>query len=616
TPYTVIWNNGETTEDIDSLVAGVYIYTITDANGCEISGSITLTEPDGLSSSMVLSDYNEFNISCFGLADGSIDLTVNDGTAPYSFDWSNGETTEDLTGLPVGNYIVVVTDANGCTHTDSVILTEPTQLVLNPIDTTLISCNNELDGTFTVEATGGVPAYGYAWSDGQTGPIAQDLGAGFYTAVVTDLNGCQDSVLFEMIEPNVLEAAVVQVLDVTCFGESNGLADVSVTGGTAPYSYDWSDNSTNEDLNGVPAGTYSLEVTDANGCTDTLSLVVNEPTQLMLAIDTVINTTCSGANNGEVTVSASGGTQPYIYSWPSINQSGPTATGLGAGTYEVEVLDANGCLWSMNVSVTQPVSIEAQVNVQSDVSCNGMTDGSAEVIVAGGTSPYTYLWSNNGTDSIVSGLGGGSHSVTVTDAMGCDTTLLFEIVEPEVLALDWDTIFNVTCYGFTNGQLEVEVAGGTLPYEVTWSNGDVGLISDNLSVGEHTAYITDGNGCMDSLSIFVTQPDTIQVIQHSTTMVTCNGGNDGEATVLVNGGTPPFSYHWPFIGQTGNTATALEAGWYTFVATDQNGCTYTDSIQITEPGPILVTTTADTAVCPGNGVTITASATGGAGNYS
>jgi PKD repeat protein len=616
TPYSVSWNNGEMTEDIDSLEAGTYFYTVVDANGCEITDSITLTAPIGLTSSITTSDYNGVNISCFGLADGSIDLTINDGTQSFSYLWNNNETTEDIDSLQAGTYIVSIIDANGCTLQDSVTLVEPDDIVINSTDTTIISCNGVEDGAFTVQAIGGVPTFTYTCSDGQTGPTAGNLGFGMYIVAATDINGCQDSISMFLTEPAILDASVVQATDVICFGESNGIIDVNVLGGTFPYTYDWSNDSTTQDLNGVPVGVYSLEVTDANGCTDTLSVSLDEPTQLTLAIDTVIDVTCSGAEDGEATVEASGGTAPYTYTWPNLSIAGPTASGLSAGVYEVQVVDDNGCLWSLNVAVGQPTSIEAQLDVQSDVSCNGLADGSALVTASGGSGPYAYLWSNSETDSLATGFTAGTHTVTVVDAGGCDTTLTFVIEEPSVIVKDVDTLYNLSCNGVSNGQAEVDVAGGTSPYNVTWSNSDVGYVADNLGAGPHTAYVTDGNGCLDSLTVVITEPDTLEIIQVSTTEVACVGGDDGEATVIAQGGTAPLTYNWPLIGQTGNTATNLEAGTYTFVVLDANGCTYTDTVQITEPEAISAVLSSDTAVCPGNGVTISASASGGSGNYS
>ncbi|MCB9185392.1 MAG: HYR domain-containing protein [Flavobacteriales bacterium] len=615
-PYSVSWNNGEMTEDIDSLVAGIYTYTITDANGCTTTGSIALTEPDGLASFITTSDYNGYQISCFGLNDGSIDLTVTDGTAPYSYLWTGGAITEDLNNLSAGNYIVEITDANGCTRLDSVELIQPNDISIESRDTVMISCNGDANGAFTVEAIGGVPAFTYQWSDGQTGETADSLSTGTYIVVATDLNGCQDSVLLLMTEPLLLEANIIAVADVNCFGETSGIVDVNVTGGTAPYTYDWSNDSTTQDLNPVEAGIYQLEVTDANGCTDTLTAVVAQPTLLTMNVDTVVNATCSGAEDGEITVEAQGGTPPYSYSWPDLNLTGPSVTGLTAGVYEVEVIDDHGCAWSMNVTVGQPTSIEAQVDILTQISCNGIDSAEALVTVGGGTAPYTYLWSNNDTDSLAQGLGAGTHSVTITDAGGCDTTIVFELVEPTAIAISIDTVYNVTCNGYTNGQAEIDVAGGTIPYSVSWSNGNNGYVAGNLPAGTVTAYVTDGNGCSDSLAITITEPDPIAWIQHSTNMVTCFGGNDGEATVQVEGGVAPYDYTWPSIGQTGITATTLSAGWYTFNVIDANSCIYIDSVLITQPNEIVVTVSADTAVCPGNGVGISASATGGAGNFS
>ena len=616
TPYTFTWSNGATTEDVDSLTAGTYTYVIVDANGCEFSGSITLTEPVGLSTSITTSDYNGYHISCFGSTDGSIDLSVFDGTAPYSYVWNNGETTQDLEDLPTGSYLVEVTDDNGCTTQDSIILREPLDIVILPTDTTIISCNGQEDGSFTVLATGGVPTYTYQWSNGQTGPTAQDLGAGTYMVTATDINGCQDSILMLLTEPFELEAYVVQVQDAVCNGQDNGIIDVNVIGGTAPYAYDWSNSATDQDLNGVAAGTYFLDVTDANGCLDTLTVIINEPELLIMTVDTVIDATCSGAANGEITVEGSGGTAPYTYFWPDLSVSGPTATGLEAGVYEVQVTDDNGCAWSLNVVVGQPSSIDATVSVVTEVSCNGLEDAEALVTVNGGTAPYSYLWSNADADSLAQDLGAGTYSVTVTDAAGCDTTLSVIVTEPTLIVIDIDTIYNVTCNGFVNGQIEVDVSGGTIPYDLSWSNGDVGYIANNLEAGTHTVYVSDANGCLDSLSASITEPDTLELLQVVTTNSTCFGGADGEATVLVEGGTAPYTYSWPSVSQTGNTATNLEAGEYVFVALDANNCVFSDTVQITEPEEVIVTITPDTAVCPGNGVTITASADGGAGNYS
>ena len=284
--------------------------------------------------------------------------------------------------------------------------------------------------------------------------------------------------------------------------------------------------------------------------------------------------------------------------------------------YEVEVIDDNGCAWSLNVVVSQPTSISAAVQVQSNVSCNGLSDGTALVTVVGGTEPYTYLWSNSDNDSLAEGLPAGFYTVTVGDAGGCDTTITFEITEPSEIDITIDTLYNVTCNGLTNGQAEIDIAGGTIPYTVSWSNGDIGYVANNLGAGTHTAYVTDGNGCVDSLQIAISEPDGMQLLQALTTNATCFNGEGGDATVIVEGGTEPYTYNWPFVGQSGNTATDLSAGEYVFVVSDANNCVYTDTVDITQPDEIIVTASSDTAVCPGNGVTISASATGGSGNFS
>jgi len=608
------------------------IYTATDQSGNAVMCSftvtiaptpvvVTITSPEGPCG---------YNLSCSAVPDAEATANPSGGCAPYDYLWTDplAQITQTATNLDAGSYAVTVTDANGTSVIETIIITEPDPLETDSITSpefvggVNISCNGASDGEININIIGGSEcvAYSFAWTGPNGFTSTQEdltgLEAGTYIVTVTDASGCSYTDNINLTQPDELDATVVQVIDATCFGVSNGIVDVNVIGGTSPYTYDWSDNSTDQDLNGVAVGTYSLEVTDANGCTDTLSVVVNEPMQLTLVVDTVINASCGGNLDGSVTVLASGGTSPYNYQWPNISQSGPTATGLSSGFYEVEVIDENGCAWSMNVYVGQPVSITAAVTVQNDVSCNESADAEAVVAVSGGTSPYTYLWSNNAVDSIATGYAAGVHTLTVTDAQGCDTILAFVIVEPSALAISVDTLYNVTCNDYTNGQIEIDVAGGTVPYAIVWSNSDVGYVSNNLEAGPHTAYVTDANGCTDSLITIISEPDALALVQSSTTPTTCFGGENGGATVLVEGGTAPISYTWPFIPQSGNTISDLQAGAYIFVASDANGCTFTDTVEIAQPDEVVVTTSADTAVCPGFGVGISATATGGAGNYS
>ena len=614
-PYSVSWDNGETSEDLSGLEAGTYVATVTDANGCEIVGQITLIEPDELSSSITSPEFNGYNISCQGLEDGSLDLTVAGGTGPYLFMWSNGAATEDLTDLAAGMYIVTITDANGCTHVDSVLLTQPDELILSSLDTGLIDCFGDADGSLTVGADGGVPSYTYTWSNGATGATALNLVTGLYTAYVEDLNGCTDSLLLQLDEPLELVAQINSQIDVSCYQGSNGLVDVSVTGGTAPYSYQWTNGDQTEDLNGVSAGTYTLTVTDANQCQTQLSAIVDEPTDLVVAVDSVVDVTCAGLTNGQAWIVANGGTQPYTYLW-STGHTTDFVIGLSAGIHQVTVTDDNGCTEVVQVEVNEPPVLFANLNLVSSVSCNGGTDGVSQVEVIGGVAPYTYLWSNGDTLDMTDSLDAGSHYVIITDANGCDTTINFIMDQPASLNVITALAQDPACFGDSTGLIQVAITGGTEPYYPLWENGQTTLQADGFGAGDHMVVVTDYNGCLDSLTITLGEPTQLTIANQVVIEPLCNGSEDGSATVIVQGGVAPYFYNWDPSGSTSASANNIGAGEHIITITDQQNCVLTDTLILTQPDPVVAVAIADTTICPADTALVWAEGQGGAGNYS
>ncbi|MFT5053409.1 MAG: PKD repeat protein, partial [Oceanospirillaceae bacterium] len=614
-PYTYSWSNGETTQDISDIEAGTYEVTVTDANGCEILAEITLTEPVVLSSDITSPTFNGFNISCNGLEDGSLDLTVQGGTEPYLYLWNNGAGSEDLTDIAAGIYLVTITDANGCVYTDSIELIQPEELVLNSLDTGLLACNGDFDGSFTVGATGGVPSYAYTWSNGATGATAINLAVGLYSAYVEDQNGCSDSLLLQLDEPFELVAQINSQIDVSCYQGSNGLVDVGVSGGTAPYTYQWTNGDLTEDLNGVPAGTYTLTVTDVNFCQSQVTAELSEPTELVVVVDSVVAVSCAGMTNGEAWISASGTTEPYSYLWSTGHQTS-FVIGLAAGIHQVTVTDDQGCSEVISVEITEPPVLFANLNSTVNVGCNGGTNGSAQVDVVGGVEPYSFQWSNGDTLSIADSLSAGNQFVIVSDANGCDTTINFIMDQPAVLNVVSALAQDPSCFGDSTGLIQISITGGTEPYYPLWEDGQTTLQADGFGTGDHIVVVTDFNGCEDSLTVTLGEPTQLEILDMVVIEPLCNGAEDGSATVIVQGGVTPYFYDWQPSGSTSASAINLSAGDHVVVITDQQNCVLSDTVNMNQPDPVTALAIADTAVCPGDTALVWVEAIGGAGNYS
>ncbi|WP_379092362.1 beta strand repeat-containing protein [Pedobacter sp. UC225_65] len=617
--YTYSWSpSGGTAATATGLAAGTYVVTVTDANGCTTTQGFTITQPAAL----VASQGTVTNVSCNGGSNASAKVNVTGGTGGYTYSWSpTGGTAATASGLTAGTYTVTVTDANGCTTTQGFTITQPAALVATAGAVTNVSCNGGTNGSATVSVTGGTGGYTYSWSpSGGTGATASGLAAGTYTVTVTDANGCTTTQGFTITQPAALVAMASAQTNIACSGSATGSATVSVTGGTGAYTYSWSPSGgTGATATGLTAGTYVVTVTDANGCTATQGFTLTQPAALVASQGTVTNVSCNGGSNGSATVSVTGGTGAYTYSWSPSGGTAATATGLAAGTYVVTVTDANGCTTTQGFTITQPAPLVASQGTVTNVSCNGGSNASAKVNVTGGTGAYTYSWSpSGGTAATASGLTAGSYVVTVTDANGCTTTQGFTITQPAALVATAGAVTNVSCNGGSNGSATVSVTGGTGGYTYSWSpSGGTAATASGLSAGTYTVTVTDANGCTTTQNFTITQPAALVAMASAQTNIACNGSATGSATVSVTGGTAPYTYSWSPSGGTGATATGLSAGTYTVTVTDANGCTATQGFTLTQPAALVATASAQTNVsCNGgsNG-SATVSVTGGTGGY-
>ena len=419
-PYSYQWDasaNNQTTATASNLAPGTYSVTVADNAGSTVVQTATVAGPATVisASASVTSNYNGQDISCFGNDDGQATATATGGALPYTYLWgaaAGSQTTAVATGLAAGTYPVTVIDANGCTATASVTLTEPTMVTVNIVD------NN--DGTATATAAGGTASYTYLWSNNQTTTTATGLSNGTtYNVTVTDANGCTGSgtVIISISTINT----TVTVVDATC-GLSNGSATVTASNGVAPYSYLWDANAASQitaTATNLGAGTYTVTVSDANGTTATATATVGA-TPTVNATASVVSdyngadVTCNGASDGAITAVATAGTAPYAYSWSS-GATTATLTGLPAGIYTVTVIDSDGCTASATATVTEPSLLT--------VNAVGNGNGTATATANGGTGAYSYFWSNNQTTATATGLlNGTTYNVTATDINGCIAT--------------------------------------------------------------------------------------------------------------------------------------------------------------------------------------------------
>ncbi|MCC6462211.1 MAG: choice-of-anchor L domain-containing protein [Saprospiraceae bacterium] len=613
-PLTFKWSDaaGQTIPTAVNLKAGTYTVTVTGADGCVGTASVTLTQPPDIVIFVTASPAK-----CFGDSTGSATVTVQGGVAPLQYAWSNGQTGPMAVNLPAGSYAITVTDAKLCAKTSFALIGQPTQIQANAT-TNAVTCNGLSNGSATVTASGGIPPLTYKWSDpaGQTTTTAGNLAAGIYTVTVTDKNNCVRTQTATVTEPPAIQLSVAGT-NASCNGSSTASAIASASGGNGVLSYKWSDpaGQTTATASNLAAGTYTVTVTDANGCTRQSTVVLTQPAALTLT-PTVTAASCFDAASGQIDVLAQGGTTPYTYNWSS-SETTPGIQNKPAGIYTVTVTDANGCTGTSVSTITQPADLVLSATPTA-AKCFGAASGSATASATGGTNPLQFNWSNgqNNTATITN-LAAGAFTVTVVDAKGCTKSLSVNVGQASQLTAT-TTAVAVTCNGLSNGSATVAPAGGTTPCTYKWSdtNGQTTATASNLAAGTYTVTVTDFNLCTLTQTAVITAPPAI-VLNVTRINVSCNALSDGSASATASGGAGGLVYQWSDpSGQSTPTATNLAAGTYTVTVTDANGCTKSSSITVNEPPALTLAPVVQQVACFGGATgSIQLNAQGGATPY-
>ncbi len=588
TTYKYYWSNGSVLKNQSNLRPGTYVVTITDTvGGCSALYTASITPKSQVS----LVAAPKSNTACPAAANGSVNVSVEGGVAPYAYNWSTGATSQNISGLSSGNYTLTVTDANGCSAFVSVpVVTDSTKLlkVMAGVITNA-TCNTALNGSATVTVSGGVAPYSYSWSNGA---ITQNLAGvmpGTYTLTVTDALGCnvQLPVTIGITNNNPLTVTLNNVTPAGC-SANTGSVDINVSGGSAPYTYLWSNGATTQDLNGVGAGTYSVTVRDNNGCTEQRSetVPVSGPGTINVAINTITDATCNVSMDGGINITASGGVAPYTYKW-SNGSAAEDLSGVNPGTYTITVTDANGCPGqnSAEVKINTTATLKVMVDSAQGAGCSGGTGASIFITASAGTLPYTYLWSNGATSADLLNIVPGNYTVTVTDAKGCVVVQAAQagIDTAKSVMATVDSVQGAGCIGSNSGSIYITPTRGKLPYSYVWSNGTTSQNLLNAPAGNYTVTVTDAAGCsrMINAAIGVDPAKRIMAVADSAQGAGCATSASGNIYVSVSGGKPPYAYAWSN-GSVAEDLLSVRPGSYTVTVTDANGCSmqFTDTVAV------------------------------------
>ncbi|MCR4031324.1 MULTISPECIES: gliding motility-associated C-terminal domain-containing protein [Flavobacterium] len=595
--------------NFSAAIPGTYYIKGTNASNCYDIKPVTVTKSTVTVTEITASHVD---VKCFNGSTGSISINnASGGVGPYTYSWKkNGAaytgTSQTLTNLGFGNYEVTATDANGCAGTLIISVLQPAAaLALGNSSKTDISCYGTSTGTITAgTVTNAVGTVSYSWKNsanvevGTTATIA-NLPAGTYTLTVTDSCSSQSNSVTIEQPTAALALGNSSKTDISCYGTSTGSVTAgTVTNAVGTVNYSWK-NIANVEVGtaatvaNLPAGTYTLTVTDSCS-SQSNSVTIAQPTAaLTLGNSSKTDISCYGANTGSVTagtVTNAVGTVNYSWKNSANVEVGITATvaNLPAGTYTLTVTDSCSSQ-SNSVIIIQPTTaLSCSIIQNKAVSANGLSNGEATVTPIGGNGDYTYLWDNNETTQKAISLSAGTHSVTVTDSKGCTTTCTVTITEPNVLSCSISQDSPVKCFGENTGKATITAVGGNGDYTYLWDNGETTAQAITLSAGLHTVTVTDKLNYTTTCTVTISQPQSALSATKTQTDVTCGGGNNGSATVTVSGGTAGYTYSWNTTPvQTTATATTLASGNYTVLITDANGCNISESFTILDGDAVI-----------------------------
>ena len=659
--YYYQWDNGETTSHAGQLTSGYHTIELTDDWGCLVKDSVYIYENSEIISSITLDN----EISCYGFSDGVISVTSVGGSPSYTYFWSNGVNTTTNSGLSYGSYYLTTQDIYGCEVFDTIFVSQPDPLFVEASEIDSISCYGYNDGLAYAYGLGGTPPYSFYWDSltGYLGDTNSMMTPGVHTVYLVDSKGCQTTDTVYTHEPDLFEIFIIDSLTIHpyCIGVNTASLTSHVIGGTSPYTYEWDDNQVVPQTTPVAvnllAGIYTVTATDSRGCVVSATSDIDSITNTMTAAifpdsNTSIyygtwNVSCYGANDATLYVLGDGTDHgPFTYQWVGPNgftSNNDTISSVYAGLYSVTVFDSNYCSVNRGFNVTSPLPLEyTTMRVERDESCEGSCNGQIILDVTGGTVPYTGVSTNINSgivltsvirDSVLPNMCSGTWNISVTDTNGCSATLMPGGVSVQTVGYNLqtvaqisNTVIDIDCYGDSTGFAYVDNPISHPNYTYVWES----LLDPNFLVeGDTLSNVSAGSyillaqysdtlnqdtlnqmlpyeGCTSRDTVEIMESDEI-VIQALVTDVSCNGNEDGEIDLIVNGGTSPYTYLWS-TGTGSQNLTNLDQGNYTVTLTDNKGCTKMKTFNVDEPSSLSVTISK-------NGAILSSSVNGGVPGY-
>ncbi len=607
-----------------NLSQGIYFVETVDENFCEYSFNVTITEPDILQ----LIVQAQVNLNCFGATNGLIEVAGQGGTGNLQYQINNQgyQVSPIFENLSGGTYNLDVIDENGCVEGIMVDITEPSELEVELVNQTNVSCTGGL-GSITVNSVGGngtptVTLNGTMLSGNSV--TFNNLAVGIYPIIIEDENNCEVFSSVEITGSPGVDISITTAQNVNCNGENNGMIEAESSGGSGTFTYflNGVSQGNNNVFTNLPGGTYLVESIDSEGCSDEVSIEITEPQALTGQITQQTNLNCFGENNGTVTIEGAGGMGILNYTLGSETNTTGIFNGLVEGTYSVSVLDENNCETSILVEITQPAELVSNITSQQNIACSGGNVGAVTINSSGGSGAIsvdlggTTLTGNSVT---FENLAAGTYPILVTDDNNCQVNLSAEITQDASVELTLSEAQNVSCNGAENGIIEVEANGGLSAFTFFLNGVNQGNnnIFTNLSGGSYLVEITDGMGCDDELTIEITEPDILNAQLDQQTNLDCFEANDGTATVLASGGTGVIEFTLGTETNTTGSFSNLAAGNYEVMILDESGCSEEVNFEITEPSEIEVQIVENANVdCFGeNTGSFEISASGGVGNF-
>jgi len=620
-PYQFSLNGGgfQASPIFAGLIAGTYDILVQDGNGCLGGMQVDIDEPTPIN---II--FNPSNLTCNGNSSGFVQMVAS-GSNPGAYSYTLGGTTNGsglFFGLAANNYPVVVTDILGCTFNSNVVINQPAALVANYIITDAL-CNGSCDGEVDVAAVGGTPPYLYSSNGGvvtQASPNLTGLCAGNHNIFVKDANNCNIVAVQVVAQPTAVVYNTVLVPS-TC-GLPNGQITINANGGTPTYQYSTDNGVSFQVANlftGLVANNYNVIVEDQNGCPlGSVEAILAEASPVITGVG-VTNISCNAACDGQINITANGGTGALSYNIGGANQAGGIFNALCPNNYLITVTDANGCIDTQNQLITEPAVLN-HVTVNTNLSCFNDNSGSIDINAVGGTAPYLYSFDGGVTfivQDLAQNLAAGNYNVEVMDDNGCISASVQVITEPALLAINTQNSSNATCFGDTDGTATVNIIGGTGAYNFVWPGVVPPVNAPNiggLAAGGYSVDVTDANGCLVQAIFVINQPPMLAINSISSINATCNAVCDGEIAITSANATA-FSIDNGATFVPGNTFTALCAGTYNIMVENFAGCTQATTLDVVEPAPLIQDPIADITICYDGYGTLAANATGGTAPY-